>query len=195
MNETISKMLDLVHELEQKLDEELHRRHEELQYSINNGKIIFERELLQKNKALKDGWFKYVLNARWAVVLTAPFIYSLIIPFVLLDLFVWVYQTVCFPVYHIPKVRRGDYLVFDRVKLGYLNGIQKLNCAYCSYGNGIIAYASEVAARTEQYWCPIKHAEKVKGRHKRYALFVDYGDGQQYFDNLGPIRRQFEADE
>jgi len=45
------------------------------------------------------------------VVLTAPIIYAVIVPLVLLDLFVTVYQSVCFPVYGIPKVRRREYLI------------------------------------------------------------------------------------
>jgi hypothetical protein len=59
-------------------------------------------------------------------------------------------------------------VVIDRHRLGYLNPVQKLNCVFCGYGNGVIAYAREITARTEQYWCPIKHALKVKGSHDRY---------------------------
>lgn len=29
------------------------------------------------------------------------------------------------------------YVVFDRRHLAYLNAIEKLNCAYCEYGNGV----------------------------------------------------------
>ena len=60
----------------------------------------------------------------------------MIVPFVLLDLFVTIYQAVCFPVYGIPKVERRTYLVFDRHHLAYLNALEKLNCAYCAYANG-----------------------------------------------------------
>ena len=112
--------------------------------------------------------------------LTAPVIYSLIVPLVLLDAFVSIYQAICFPVYHIPKVRRRDYLVFDRHHLAYLNALEKFNCAYCSYANGLIAYVREIAARTEQYWCPIKHARRMVGAHSAYTMFEDYGDGSGY---------------
>jgi hypothetical protein len=121
-----------------------------------------------------------VLNARPLTVLTAPVIYALIVPLLLLDLFVTAYQAACFPAYGIPKVRRSDYLVFDRHHLRYLNAIEKLNCAYCSYANGLIAYVREIAGRTEQYWCPIKHARRVIGAHPRYAMFEDYGDADGY---------------
>ena len=77
-------------------------------------------------------------GARPMVILTAPVIYSVIIPFVLLDLFVSLYQAVCFPVYGIEKVRRRDYIAYDRKHLSYLNGFEKLNCVYCAYGNGLL---------------------------------------------------------
>ena len=100
-------------------------------------------------------------------------IYSLVVPFALLDLFVTIYQRICFPVYGVARVRRGDYLVFDRAYLAYLNPIEKLNCAYCSYANGLVAYVRETASKAEQYWCPIKHARRVVGAHERYISFAD----------------------
>lgn len=192
MNDAISQVLERIRELEEKLGDELHRQRDELRYSFQNGKITFEREFALKNRTLKKGLIQYIRGARWPVILTAPIIYSLIIPFVILDVFISIYQAICFPVYRIPKVKRSDYLIFDRVKLDYLNGIQKLNCVYCSYGNGIIGFAREVAARTEQFWCPIKHAQKVHDTHDRYPLFTDYGDGEQYYKKIDIIKRQFE---
>jgi hypothetical protein len=114
------------------------------------------------------------------VVLTSPFIYGLIVPFVLLDLMVVIYQAVCFPVYGIAKVRRADYVFIDRHQLGYLNALQKLNCVYCGYGNGLIAFVREVAARTEAYWCPIKHSRRVADPHSFYPGFAGFGDDAAY---------------
>jgi hypothetical protein len=102
---------------------------------------------------------------------------------------------VCFPIYNIAKVRRADYLVFDRHHLAYLNALEKLNCAYCTYANGIIAFTREIAARTEQYWCPIKHARRVIGTHGRYVLFDDYGDGEGYQARLAELRKALIKDE
>ena len=64
--------------------------------------------------------------------------------------------------------------------LAYLNALEKLNCAYCSYANGVIAFTREVAGRTERYWCPIKHARRVLGAHPHYSEFVDYGDAEAF---------------
>ena len=65
----------------------------------------------------------------------------------------------CFPIYGIERVQRRRYFAIDRHTLAYLNAIEKANCLYCSHANGVIAYVREVAARTEQYWCPIKHCQ------------------------------------
>ena len=91
------------------------------------------------------------------ITVTAPAIYGLIIPVVVVDVFVTLYQAICFPVYKIPKVQRSKYLALDRGKLSYLTLAQKINCLYCDYANGVFAYATEIAGRTEWYWCPIKH--------------------------------------
>jgi len=194
MNGTVNRIIGQIHELEDELQVELHRRGEELRFKIYQGRVIFEREVLSRHQALKVSMTRYIREARWLVIVTAPVIYSLIIPFVLLDIFVAVYQAICFPIYGVARVKRNEYLVFDRVKLNYLNGIEKMNCAFCSYGNGLLAYAQEVAARTEQYWCPIKHAVKKKGVHKRYPLFTDFGDAEQFRKQLHSIRTHIDAD-
>lgn len=106
---------------------------------------MFEEEILRRHRELKTHLLAYCLGARPLVILTAPVIYAVIVPLVLLDLFVILYQAVCFPVYGIARVRRADYLVFDRHHLAYLNALEKLNCAYCSYANGLIAYVREIA--------------------------------------------------
>jgi hypothetical protein len=103
-----------------------------------------------------------------------------VLPFLLLDLSVSIYQFVCFPIYGIPKVRRKDYLVFDRGRLAYLNTIEKVGCIYCSYVNGLLGLVTEIAARTEQYFCPIKHAHPLARTNSRYEKFLPYGDARAY---------------
>jgi hypothetical protein len=152
--------------------------------------VKFEEHVLKRHRELKMRLSHYILGARPLMLITAPVIYSLILPFMLLDLFVTVYQWVCFPVYGMPLVRRSDYMVIDRGHLAYLNVIEKVNCMYCSYGNGVIAYVREVASMTEQYWCPIKHARRVIATHDRYRQFVDYGDAEHYRTELEVLRAQ-----
>jgi hypothetical protein len=62
---------------------------------------------------------------------------------------------------------------------------------YCSYGNGLLAYVVEIAGRTEQHWCPIKHARRVQHTHDRYSHFLPYGDGKAYRERVDQIRNDF----
>ena len=139
-------------------------------------------------RAIKIRASRYLIDANPLMILSAPVIYSLIVPIVLVDLWVMAYQAICFPVYGIPKARRRDYLVFDRHHLAYLNIIEKINCAYCSYANGAIAFVREVASRTEVYWCPIKHARRVLGPHPYYRGFADFGDVEGFRDKLKQMK-------
>jgi hypothetical protein len=194
MDQNISNLLGKIRELENELEDELAKKRDELRFSIHDRKVRFEREIIREHRKLKTSLLAYLAEAELKHILIAPIIYSLIFPFLLLDLFVTCYQAICFPVYGIPKVRRREYIVFDRHHLAYLNLIEKFNCAYCSYGNGLIAYVGEIAGRTEQYWCPIKHASRVLGGHSRYSRFLDYGDAHSYHDSLGKLRGDFEKE-
>ncbi len=189
MTPQIADLMGRIRVLESELDAELAKRAAELRIGLEHGRIAFEAELLRRHRALRQKLLPYLFGADPLVMLTAPVIYAGIVPFLLLDLFVSVFQAVCFPIYGIAKIKRADYFVFDRHHLAYLNGLEKLNCAYCSYANGLIAYAREIASRTEQYWCPIKHARRLVGAHARYAAFDDYGDGENYQARLAELRK------
>jgi hypothetical protein len=180
MNERIAKLMEQIGGLEVELEAEFAKRRAELRFGLERGRVVFEEEVLRRHRELKTRLSRYILNAHPLVVLTAPIIYCLIVPLLLLDLSVSVYQALCFPAYGIEKVRRKDYFVFDRHHLAYLKALEKLNCAYCSYANGLVAFVREVAARTEQYWCPIKHARRVIGAHEHYLEFVHYGDADAF---------------
>lgn len=190
MDTVIADLTAKIRALEAELDAETAKRRAELRVGLEQGRVAFEKELLRRHRELKMALAPYIWNARPLVILSAPFIYALIVPLALLDLCVSVYQMVCFPVYGIPKVKRADYFVFDRHHLAYLNALEKLNCAYCSYANCLIAYVREIAARTEQYWCPIKHARRVTGSHPRYVLFDDYGNAEGYQGRLAEYREK-----
>jgi hypothetical protein len=191
----ITQLAGSIRALERQLEIAIAKRRIELNYKVQDSVVQFEQAVIAKHRLLKARLLTYVFGARPAMILTAPAIYALIIPFLLLDLFVMLYQAACFPVYGIPRVRRSDYLAFDRGQLAYLNAIEKLNCAYCSYANGLVAYVREVASRTEEYWCPIKHARRVLGVHARSGSFVDYGDGDAYRHDLERLRTEARSEE
>jgi hypothetical protein len=188
MSDYTDRILGKIHELELELEAEFSKKRAGFRYGMERGRVLFDQEVIRRHHELRQALIPYLLSARFWVVVTAPLIYSLIVAFVILDLWVSLYQAICFRVYGIPQVRRRDYLVFDRKSLAYLNAMEKLNCAYCSYANGVIAYVREVAARTEQYWCPIKQARRVIGTHARYAGFSEYGDAEHYRERLRALR-------
>jgi hypothetical protein len=190
MNPKISELLAHIQQMELEIEQEMKRKRAELQADFEEKRVRFEHEVLEQQRRFKTGLFKYILSADLLTVLTAPVIYAVIFPMVLLDISVTLYQHICFRVYGIPRVKRSDYFVFDRAHLAYLNLLEKINCAYCSYGNGLMAYAREIVARTEQYWCPIKHARKVMAAHPYYTGFVDFGDAESYKQELERLRAQ-----
>ncbi|HCL67295.1 MAG TPA: hypothetical protein DIC56_21155 [Rhizobium sp.] len=167
-------------ELEAEIERQLEEQRTRFQYHLQRGKVRFERDVRKLQAKYRIGLWPYITRARLAYVLTAPVIYGLIVPLVLLDLSVTVYQHICFRAYGIPRVRRGDHIVIDRHHLAYLNGLEKLNCVYCSYANGVIAFAREIAGRTEAFWCPIKHARRAADPHDHFEAFFEYGDAETY---------------
>jgi hypothetical protein len=189
MNEHIAQLMDRLKALEAELEAEFAKNRAELRFGIEKGRVLFEQEILRRHRELQTGLRSYIFHARPLIVLTAPVIYAMIVPLVLLDIAVTIYQAVCFRAYGIPRVSRADYFVFDRGHLAYLNALEKLNCAYCSYANGLIAYVREIAGRTEQYWCPIKHARRTIGAHAYYREFVDYGDAEAYRERLADMEK------
>lgn len=188
MKQHLDELLLRLQSLQDEIEEEYRQRREEFEQK----RAELAGEFLRQQRRYKIGLVRFLRRSRLLVALSAPVIYAGWIPFLLMDLFVTLYQAVCFPIYKIPKVRRADYIVFDREGLPYLNAIEKFNCFYCSYGNGVAAYTREVAARTEQYWCPIKHARRLKAAHERYPHFFDYGDAEAFRQGLARLRKQYE---
>jgi hypothetical protein len=191
MKQHAEELVARIRALQDELEEEYHRA--QLEFALKRAELA--EDFLRQQKRYKASLLGFLLSPRPLVVLTSPLIYLGWIPFLLMDLFITLYQAVCFPIYRIPRVRHADYLVFDHVDLPYLNIIEKFNCAYCSYGNGVAAYTREVAARTEQYWCPIKHARRLRDAHERYPQFFDYGDAAAFRLGLERLRQKYEAEE
>lgn len=186
----VAKMKALEADMERELERELKAKRELFRYRFEEQRIRFERQVHEWHEKSRIGTFSFLRAAGPIKLLVSPVIYSMIVPLLLFDLWLWLYQTVCFPAYGIEKVSRSSYMDFDRSELDYLNWIQKVNCGYCSYANGLIAYSREVASRTEQYFCPIKHARKLMAAHARYFRFLDFGDAEGFRKNLGQLREE-----
>lgn len=190
MQSNINEILKKIEALQKDLSKEYEDLLKKYSFQIKQGKIEFIDSIRKKNLLLKQNLLSYIFTADFRNIISMPFIYSMIIPMVLLDIFLFMYQTICFPLYRIPKAKRSDYITFDRRFLNYLNLIQKINCLYCSYGNGVFNYAVEIAARTERYWCPIKSATKPRFTHGYYSQFADYGDANGFIEVFNKFETQ-----
>jgi hypothetical protein len=195
MNSRVKQILDQITRLEEELNAALEEQQSKLRYQVEGRRVVFEQAIKEAHQRLKMGVFRWFLTVRPQNYLTMPIIYGAAVPIALFDLSVSLYQAICFPVYGIAKVKRADYIVFDHQHLAYLNIIEKSHCLYCSYAVGLLAYASEIIARTEQYFCPIKHARKVLASHSRYDDFLDYGDGQDFHCKLEGFRTALAREE
>ena len=188
MSTRINQILIQMAALEAELRSAVHDQESRMFFQLNGKRVEFERSVRQAHLKLKKNFFRWLVTDRPQNLLTGPLIYGMAIPLLMLDACVSFYQCACFPIYGIAKVRRADYLVFDRRHLGYLNFIEKFHCTYCEYGNGLMGYMAEILARTEQYFCPIKHAHKILGTHARYNRFLAYGEADAYEAKLEAYR-------
>jgi hypothetical protein len=188
---TMSRIDDLIEEirgLEEQVQTEFDRKRGDFRFVVEERRIRFSEEVTALQRGKKVGLVRYVTRAAVLFWITAPIIYLGVVPMLALDLFLLIYQSICFPVYGIPKAKRSEYVVLDRGDLPYLNLIEKLNCMYCGYANGLAAYFREISARTEQFWCPIKHARRIQAAHDRYPGFFEYGDAESYRLGLERLR-------
>lgn len=204
MNQRLTEFLQMLDEAKKTLREKkdlnmqkLERMFHDLKKDYDNRiQALFQKkdliaEAIRKKWQLREwkvGIWKTIFPIPLRFLLSAPFIYGMIVPGVALHLAIEIYQNVCFRLYGIPLVRRKDYFIFDQHILGYLNSIEKLNCLYCSYFNGLIAFTKEIAGRTERYWCPIKHGKRVVDPHSQYWRFFDYLDGKSYREKRRTLR-------
>ncbi len=187
----IDEITEKIRELEDELMVEFNKKHEEFRTKLEQEKKDFEESIVKNGKSKITSSIKYLSSQPIGATLTIPIIWSMIIPIVVIDLMVTIFQAICFPIYKIPKVKRKDYVLIDRYNLFYLGRVEKINCLYCEYFNGVTSYVREIAARTEQFWCPIKHSKPLKEAHSRYGKFFDYGDYLNYKNGLTQKRRNF----
>ena len=188
MNDKIREIIDEIEAMKVKLSEEIDKQESHISYEIKNGYVTFEKEVLAKQKENMKNLLTWLGEVPLLHFLIAPLIYAMVIPAILLDIILFIYQQVVFRVFKFKLIKRSDYMHFDHQYLGYLNAIEKLNCLYCSYFNGLMLYASAIAGRTELYFCPIKHAKKVVAQHEYYDEFLSYGDEEEYQKKLKELR-------
>ena len=187
MPTAMETLVEGLREARDRIEAEIADRRAAFRYRVERRRVIFEDGMLARHRAMRESLRSFLGRTRPLTVLTAPVVYAMIVPFALMDACVTLYQAICFRAYGIDRARRADYIFLDRHQLAYLNALQKLNCVYCGYANGVAAFTREVAARTEAYWCPIKHSRRLRDPHDHYPGFLDYGDAEGF-------RARIEAD-
>ncbi len=145
------------------------------------------KETLQKPD-IKVFSYTFLSRIRLGFLITIPSIIVMVIPAFILDISASFYQAVNFRAYEIPMVDRKKFIFLDRHAFKYLNFMEKFFCVYCGYFNGVMQYVSEIAARTEEFWCPIKHSKKAGFEHKRYKNYLEHGDATDYHAKRKKIR-------
>jgi len=188
MNDKIREMIEEIDKMKVKLAKEIDKQENHISYEIKNGYVTFEQEVLALQKENMKNLLTWFREVPFLHLLTAPLIYAMVIPAIIFDVLLFIYQQIAFRIFKFEFIKRSDYMHFDHHYLGYLNAIEKLNCLYCSYFNGLMLYASAIAGRTELYFCPIKHAKKVIAQHKYYDEFLSYGDEEDYQNKLKELR-------
>ena len=139
MPSRIDDLLEQIAVMEHELEAEFNRARDQWRYRLEAGRVRFEHEARLAHRRLKQSIPRFLRESSVSNLLTAPLIYSLVLPIALLDIWITLYEAICFRAYGIARVRRSTYVVIDRHHLAYLNAIEKLNCVYCAYANGVFA--------------------------------------------------------
>jgi len=192
MSDKIKEILEEIEVMKQKLGEEIAKQEKQLSYEIQNGYVRFEKDIFEKQKENMKNLLAWFRDIPLLHLLSSPIVYAMVIPAILLDIILFIYQQVIFRIYKFKFIKRSDYIIYDHQYLGYLNPIEKFHCLYCSYFNGLMQYAAAIASRTELFFCPIKHAKKVAYQHDYYDIYFKYGEGDDYQEKLKDLRNKHE---
>jgi len=188
MKSRINQILEDIKNKKEELYLEYEKAKEKYGFKIEWRKIIWNSWKIKEFKKSRKSAWETIFTAEIRELISFPFIWFMLIPSIILDISLFIYQNTAIRLYKIPLAKRSDYIVFDRKQLAYLNWIQKLDCIYCSYVNWLFQYATEIAWRTEKYWCPIKHARKKSWSHDWEEYFADYGDAEWFKETFCSVK-------
>ena len=114
----LDDLLAHIARLERDVEDELAQARQRWRYRIEAGRVRFEHDVWLAHKRIKQSIPRFIKESSPRNLVTAPFIYSLLVPIALLDVWITLYQWVCFPIYGIARVRRSTYIATDRHHLG-----------------------------------------------------------------------------
>ena len=101
MNETVSLLQEKVRNLESQIERELEAHRKKFHYSVTRRRVKFEAAVRTRHKELRVSVFRFLRQSGIMRILSAFVIYIQIVPLVLLDIAVTLFQFICFPIYGI----------------------------------------------------------------------------------------------
>ena len=132
MNPRIAEIFEHIKGLEDELEAEIKKTRARRGFTVNGKRVKFDKQVGRRHKGFQLGLIAFFKDVRPINLITAPLIYSMIVPIALLDAWATLYQHVYFRANNITRVVRSEYIVLDRRHLRYLNRIEALNCQYCA---------------------------------------------------------------
>ena len=76
----LDALMEKLRSVEAEIEAELTRRREALRFRFENRRIVFEQDVRRMHRAIKVRATRYFIDAHPLIVLSAPVIYSLIVP-------------------------------------------------------------------------------------------------------------------
>jgi len=114
MGTRIDEILAKIDSLNRALRQEQIKLFDKYGFYIKNKKVIFLEKFKSRNKLFRIPAWKYAIPKDIRHVLSIPFIYVMIVPAVILDIFLTIYNLTAMPLYRIPRVKRRDHIIFKR---------------------------------------------------------------------------------
>lgn len=140
--------------------------------------LKFKNKIEYKNPYLINPKSKMIMQIRYLI--STPFIYGMLIPMIIFHILIELYHRIVFSLYDIEYVDYKQHFIFKRYKLNKLTLLQKINCIYCEYGNGLASYIKSIIGKTEVYWCPIKNGRNKNFTHEYYNKFIDVDNVENF---------------
>ena len=85
MNPQIADILERMRQLEEELEADFKLRRLALQADFEHRRVHFEEAIVARQKRFKTGLLAYLLGAELRHVVSAPFVYGLLLPMLVLD--------------------------------------------------------------------------------------------------------------
>jgi len=99
MNDKIKEMIEEIEALKLKLGEEIAQQERHITYEIQNGYVQFEKEVLDKQKENMKNLLAWFRDIPLLHLLASPLVYGMLIPAILFDIILFIYQQVAFRIF------------------------------------------------------------------------------------------------